>query len=1059
MDIQRTWTLKIIKSGEFAVYDNPPGMVNNPISLHLISEDIYFDVLFHSWTSGSNGGGFSYTRTCVLPPWLRVSQASGVLPPGSSEDIEAAFDASYLEGGDYNGIIAISNNDPINPVVNIPVLLEVIDAPSVHTDNDTLDFGILYIGFDNSDTLQLEVTNTGSLDLLLTSVTTTPDEFSVSPVFAGIDPGGTEIFTVIFSPDNAGTYSGLLTFNCNDPLMPEYNVFLTGRYLLPPEISVAPDSLSAELYSGKSATRSFTINNNGGSDLAYTVIPGAKNALHLDGQGDYVKVDNSTTYQLNQFTLEAWVYEDVYQDGAGIITCGNSGDYRFTWYFCCGGGMVYVQDWSYSILSPSLPTNTWQHLAVTHDGSRVRMYVNGELVAESVIPSPYYSSTGYSLYIGNEIIGSPEYLNGRINEVRIWNYALSQEEIRSKMYFSLAGNESGLVGYWPMDEISGTLAHDKTINSNNGILYGEADWGYYAMGQVPWLSCEPSSGVLSIGTSVDIEVTFDASNLTGGDYLTDIIILSNDPADPVVEIPATLQVTDTPSFYPEKDTLDFGNVFIGYSDTLKLVIENKGSQDLLIFSAVTEPEEYTVFPPYASVDPGGTETFTVTFTPMAVGDYDGTFLCTSNDPLVEEYIIILRGRGVEPPVISVSPDSLVVEVLSGQTTTKPFIINNTGGSDLNFTITPGEGSHFALEFDGSDDYINLGDNINIADKSLTVEAWVKQGIPWGWHIIWGQGIPSTNSGLIFGFTDSDTFVFGFCNNDLVTSTTYTDNEWHHWASTFDVSTKARKIYRDGIEVADDITWANYQGTGQSFIGKATWDNNNCFLDFIDDVRIWKVVRTQDEIQQKMVQELFGNEPGLIGYWDFDEGTGLNVYDKSPNGNNGTLINGVTWTNVSIPLGPAWISVSQESGAIPANSSLDIEAIFNAEDIEAGDYFATLRIYSNDPITPLASIPVHMIVNSGVGIPSVGSSQFAVRSFPNPFSDYTTFEYELEESGTITLTIFNQIGQEIDVLVNERQDKGKHQVRWNTEGLPGGIYFYRILNIGHGMSEMGKLVKY
>jgi hypothetical protein len=93
-----------------------------------------------------------------------------------------------------------------------------------------------------------------------------------------------------------------------------------------------------------------------------------------------------------------------------------------------------------------------------------------------------------------------------------------------------------------------------------------------------------------------------------------------------------------------------------------------------------------------------------------------------------------------------------------------------------------------------------------------------------------------------------------------------------------------------------------------------------------------------------------------------------------------------------------------------------------------------------------------------GIPSPGSQQSAVSIFPNPFSDYTTFEYELEESGVVTLMIFSQLGHEVIVLVNENQTKGKHQVQWNAEGLPSGIYFYR-LTVDGQRPAMGKLVKY
>jgi hypothetical protein len=79
----------------------------------------------------------------------------------------------------------------------------------------------------------------------------------------------------------------------------------------------------------------------------------------------------------------------------------------------------------------------------------------------------------------------------------------------------------------------------------------------------------------------------------------------------------------------------------------------------------------------------------------------------------------------------------------------------------------------------------------------------------------------------------------------------------------------------------------------------------------------------------------------------------------------------------------------------------------------------------------------------LGIPGVGSSQFAVRCFPNPFSQITTIEYKLEKTGTVNLTVFNHLGQEVEILVNELQSKGRQQVKWDAGTMPAGIYYCRL----------------
>ena len=65
-----------------------------------------------------------------------------------------------------------------------------------------------------------------------------------------------------------------------------------------------------------------------------------------------------------------------------------------------------------------------------------------------------------------------------------------------------------------------------------------------------------------------------------------------------------------------------------------------------------------------------------------------------------------------------------------------------------------------------------------------------------------------------------------------------------------------------------------------------------------------------------------------------------------------------------------------------------------------------------------------------------------QNYPNPFNPSTTIRYELPKAANVTIKIFNTLGQEIAVLVNERKDAGSYQVQWNAN-VPSGIYFYRL----------------
>ena len=74
---------------------------------------------------------------------------------------------------------------------------------------------------------------------------------------------------------------------------------------------------------------------------------------------------------------------------------------------------------------------------------------------------------------------------------------------------------------------------------------------------------------------------------------------------------------------------------------------------------------------------------------------------------------------------------------------------------------------------------------------------------------------------------------------------------------------------------------------------------NHFSGTMDEVRIWNKVRTQAEIQANMNVGLNPSSPGLVAYYKFDEGSGTTTADATANGNNGTLVNGPTWTVSSL----------------------------------------------------------------------------------------------------------------------------------------------------------------
>jgi len=65
---------------------------------------------------------------------------------------------------------------------------------------------------------------------------------------------------------------------------------------------------------------------------------------------------------------------------------------------------------------------------------------------------------------------------GQLDEVTLWNRALSETELRSFMNHSLIGSESGLVGYWQLNEGTGSTTADSTGHAHTGVLQNNPTW-------------------------------------------------------------------------------------------------------------------------------------------------------------------------------------------------------------------------------------------------------------------------------------------------------------------------------------------------------------------------------------------------------------------------------------------------------------------------------------------------------------------------------------------------------------------------------------------------------
>ena len=189
--------------------------------------------------------------------------------------------------------------------------------------------------------------------------------------------------------------------------------------------------------SGTTVTDKSGNGNNGTiSNATWTSTGRYGNALAFNGSNAMVTVANSASLNLSTgMTLEAWVnptrIASVWQD---VIYKGNDVYYleATTPTSSRPGGAVKLGSSTASDYAPSaLSAGSWTHLALTYDGTTVKLYLNGVL-ASSKAQSGSITSSTYPLQIGGDSIYG-EYFSGSIDEVRVYNVALSQAQIQTDM--------------------------------------------------------------------------------------------------------------------------------------------------------------------------------------------------------------------------------------------------------------------------------------------------------------------------------------------------------------------------------------------------------------------------------------------------------------------------------------------------------------------------------------------------------------------------------------------------------------------------------------------------
>jgi PKD repeat protein len=298
----------------------------------------------------------------------------------------------------------------------------------------------------------------------------------------------------------------------------------------------------------------------------------------------------------------------------------------------------------------------------------------------------------------------------------------------------------------------------------------------------------------------------------------------------------------------------------------------------------------------------------------------------------------------------------------------------------------------ALEFDGEDGHVSCGASPDLnTTAALTIEAWIS---PVGWGEAgssgYGRIVDKTSFGLYLNgqastFAPHSLVVYlkteaGPPSISWTPDSSIVLNRWQHVAVTYDADSSAVRLYIDGCE--QPLSQLNApsgtiddSSTDELVIGNST-AHSYTFDGIIDEVRIWGVVRSPEEILESMDACLEGTEPGLVGYWQMNEGFGPVIADWSGGGNDG-VIQSARWAQ--------GVHRPQTSGEEPRER---------------------------------ANLP---------GILFLGES------CPNPFRGSATIRYHVLVDTRCDVMIYDLRGRVVRQLFSGRRQAGAHSVLWDGTG--------------------------
>jgi hypothetical protein len=812
-------------------------------------------------TSATSLGSASFTANWTAP-------AVGTVDNGYRLDVSTSSTfASFVSG--YNGLTVAGTSQSVTGLSSATTYYYRVRADKTSvTGQGGYSSNITTLTLSTNANLSALTTTAGAITPVFASATTAYTA-SVSNAITSVTvtPTVADATATVEVKVNAGGYSTVISGNASSAL--SLNL---GSNTIDVKVT-AEDGSTIKTYT-ITVTRAF-------------VAPG--NTLNFNGTSQSVTLNNTLgNFGTSDFTIEAWFRTTSAGPGSIVskrVGCGPLNNISIT----VASSILNMEisgssGGQYTVIfgTTNVTDGKWHHVAGQRVGSVIKLFLDGIPDASNVavVGSPTLSNAG-NFTIGNTSCNY--YFNGNIDEVRVYNTALSQANIQADMFSTTSSVPASLQAYYNFDASSGTALTDQTANGNNGSLVNAPSWvESYAM-VVPTATAATSLGSASFTANWTAPVVGTVDNGYRLDVSTSSTFASFVSGYNGLTVAGTSQsVTGLSSattyYYRVRADKTSVTGQGGYSSNITTLTLSTNAN----LSALTTTAG-AITPVFASATTAYTASVSnaitsVTVTPT-VADATATVEVKVN---AGGYSTVISGNASSALSLNVGSNTIDVKVTAEDgTTIKTYTITVTRAY-----APPGN----ALDFNGGQ-YVRTN-NIIIA-QPYTIETWVmyKQGV--------ARICATDNNNLIIDDYDGAKQIRCYVSlTTLLSKPNVVEyNKWMHVACVVDGGNS--KIYVNGVDVTLSGSLPTTALNASSFdLGISGPPLNQVPLyGKMDEFRVWSTARTATEIKDNMLGTVSGNASGLVLYYNFDIGTpagsnpGLNiVQDQTANANNGTLNN-------------------------------------------------------------------------------------------------------------------------------------------------------------------------